>query len=368
MDRSEYSEQRHHTPETDREQNIKIFVTGVEFKTPIAEIFALFSKYGPISNVREILKKVDHKPLKRMSKKNDVCSGSCCVETPCSSTAEKILSIGTFNLNNRDIMCAPFKLGRELASENEEKNRRRVLLKKVPAHIPENQLRSAVELMFGPVEVFFAFLSDDKRGKKKGYKGKHLRSIRTYSVMFRNVESCNLAIEAGEVFLADDAIIIIERFSNEFRREKLCKAYQKSQIYENHGEAWVRVNSKETTKEVEVPPKAESFDDLCLLDLATNPKSYSCPVGNTIPSQHTPEHSIKESADTNTPPSDELIQDLDLLNINKIPASHGSNYNSGSAHLQPRPTPSQAKQFSIARDMKKHKPTSSAKPVSMEEI
>jgi hypothetical protein len=265
---------------------IKLFVTGLEYKTPISQIYWLFSEYGPIVNITEKVKKLNHKPLNHSISGVDIKSGSCYIETSCNDTAEKILSIGKFKLNNRDIMCSPYKLGKELADENNEKNNRRILLKKVPASVSEEEVKQRVEELFGLVEVFFPFLCDQKRGVKTQTfaKKKQVRSIRTYSVMFRDGESCSLAIQAGALLLADGTKITIEKFSNEYRREKLTKQNQKTMnVYKkpSSGNLYERREKSQDYTYVKKESSIQNDDDQSLLNLLQFPKAMSCPTGTT---------------------------------------------------------------------------------------
>jgi len=149
-----------HPGDTDR-----IFATGIEYRTPISQIYDLFSQYGQIIDISEVVKRIDHKPLDMQKWTGEICSGSCSFLTSDARTAKRILDTATFSLNKRIITCAPFKSGRALQIENMERNGRKVLLKKVSSHIPESHIKAIIENMFGPVETFYAFETDHYKGK-----------------------------------------------------------------------------------------------------------------------------------------------------------------------------------------------------------
>lgn len=93
-------------------------------------------------------------------------------------------------------MCSKYKSVQTVIEENIEKNTKRVLLKRVSSAMKEDYVKKLVEQKFGPVEVMFAFLAEHKEGKAKE---KEFRPFKTYSVMFYNTESAELAISTAVV-------------------------------------------------------------------------------------------------------------------------------------------------------------------------
>lgn len=179
----------------------RIFVAGIPSGIPKRTLENYFSQFGSIFSITELTKRVPGKKKKieqtsSATEPSDIRGGVCLVTTYDLITRDTILNHPRHELKKRTIMCSKYKSVQTVIEENIEKNTKRVLLKRVSSAMKEDYVKKLVEQKFGPVEVMFAFLAEHKEGKAKE---KEFRPFKTYSVMFYNTESAELAISTAVV-------------------------------------------------------------------------------------------------------------------------------------------------------------------------
>ena len=193
--------------------DLRIHVTGVANPTTIEVIHSYFSTFGGVTSITEY--------SNRRAQDNDqdnpslipFKTGSCVLVVQDLDTKVRILGYPTHCMQGRSIRCSPLKSSQELMEERAFNNARKVLVKKVPSTISQMDLTTLLEERYGPIESVFAFLPDKDRMNRPN-KG---RSIRTYSVMFKDVQSAEAAALADTFLHPSGCLFIIERFSYDMK-------------------------------------------------------------------------------------------------------------------------------------------------------
>ncbi len=193
--------------EAGEKQTGKVYVGGIPSHATRQDIHLYFSKYGKIVDVKMFVKSLAQagKPVSTRNR----FKGYCIVEVDSLQTLERILQEKRHSFEGRMILCSAFKSGQELAQHNTERNQRRVIVKQVPAQLPEALLRHLLEREGGEVEVLFPFKTDCST--------EHLQNMaqrkrRTYSVMFRSKESADKLAQASTIKASNGAVLVVERF------------------------------------------------------------------------------------------------------------------------------------------------------------
>lgn len=175
-------------------------------------------------------------------------------------------------------------------------------------------------------------------------------------MLFCKIDGCNKAVLAGEVFLPDGSKFIIEKFSSEFRKEKLCKEFGLPLQFQSFIEAsksQMSINSTESQMIVGSTSSFCSKDQLSTsIELKPQISQYNIDPNPTEQLQNrrskSPQDIICISDEVHTETySDHKPQyfsqdDYNLITlVQTIPAA--------SSH--------RTKQALIAREMKRHKPS-----------
>ena len=196
----------------------RIFVAGVPSGVSSKTVESYFRSFGPITAITEIDRRVEDAGIYS----NDVDStihpfeimrGVCCVITPYEQTYNAILGTSNHCIKKRTIMCSPYKSKKAAIKENRKNNKRRIIIKRVPSSIEEGIIKDSIEYLFGPISVFFSFLPEAMQVKNP-YRNRRLH--KSYSVMFTDKQSAQLAVDAGKFFLRGYGELAIEPFRQDF--------------------------------------------------------------------------------------------------------------------------------------------------------
>lgn len=185
----------------------KVYVGGIPSHASKEDILQYFSKYGKIIDVKMFVKPQTGRPVSSRNR----FKGYCIVEVERRRTLEKILEEKRHSFEGRMILCSAFKTGQELAQHNCERNLRRVIIKQVPADLPEPHLKRLLEQEGGEVEVLFPFKTDCSAEYQHNMAQ---RRRLTYSVMFKSKESANRLVQLSRIKASSGVSILVERFLN----------------------------------------------------------------------------------------------------------------------------------------------------------
>lgn len=210
----------------------RVFISGVPSRYSPEEIISYFSQYGLIQNIqpakarrRYIDRAIGEKP-KRVTK------GSWVLTLNDKETLRKILEKKSHIFHDRSLICKPFLTGQKLYMLNKDSNNRRIILKHVSVLISEEELKKRLERDFGPIEFMFSFRSDKtpqdvpqsvRKRSKDGFAYEPAstgRQYNSYSVMFEDAASVDLATKFAYLDYIQHQPITIERFCIK-KKEKL---------------------------------------------------------------------------------------------------------------------------------------------------
>jgi len=226
----EAMDQMHSSGKSDshEEVDLRVHVTGVANPTPLKRVFEYFSQFGQIKAVRENskrggvqLERDDPGSLEDLSVRLNIRSGSCIVEILNLKTKKAILDYQSHNLDGRTLKCSNFKTAEQLSQENLVNNKRKVILKKVPSSIPEEELKQFLENQFGTLETIFPFMPDKKKLQKLTKENARTRTIKSYSVMFKEAQSAEKAATSYMLELPEYGKFFVEQFCHDVRKDRL---------------------------------------------------------------------------------------------------------------------------------------------------
>ena len=177
----------------------KIFVAGIPTVTPDFEVLKYFRRFGDVVWI--------DRSRGNPSQTEEDHRNHCILYMRDKASVNAVLRMAPHAVGGRRVMCKEYLEGSQLFRQNLDYNRRRVILKKVPADLSEAQVRRYLEQAFGEIDTMFCFLPESNKDRKF-----HQRQYRSYSVMFKLAQSANQAALAKIIYLKDQQRTIVERF------------------------------------------------------------------------------------------------------------------------------------------------------------
>jgi hypothetical protein len=188
-------------------QNLQIYVAGVHSKTKHSEILHFFESFGPIVSVEPKPCKPDAAFGSELAKQQ-IPKSYWIVEAGDTETYSKILTVKNCTLFGRSLCLLPFMAGEDLILHSKLKSKKRVLIKKVPSWVTEEQLLAAIE---SQVEAYFKYETDSHKAKKLDSK-KKIRKVCTYSVTMRSRSDRETFVAAGYLRLTPEVSVPVEKY------------------------------------------------------------------------------------------------------------------------------------------------------------
>lgn len=133
-----------------------LFVGSIPASASREEVEAYFSNFGEIVAALFLQKK----QRKRSTQRNP---GHCQVITRDLETSNKILKHECHIFQGRRIVCQPFRKGCILKKNNQFNNQRRIIVKSLPAHYTDHDLRMVFRA-FGDIDVCFIINAKNPKG------------------------------------------------------------------------------------------------------------------------------------------------------------------------------------------------------------
>ena len=193
-------------------KELRIFVAGVAFNTPVKDVTKHFRQYGkdikvqvPKSCGSVILNSLDY-----------IQQGHFILVVGSMNTCISILAANSHEVNDRSLMCRPFLTGSDLYRANNKNNKKRIILKHVPFTVNQKSLKALMEQRFGKVENIFPFKSEKSGNNQIEAK----RKYNSYSIMFDSHESALMAVAEEIIRLSGSTFCSAERFNTSYQRKK----------------------------------------------------------------------------------------------------------------------------------------------------
>ena len=123
-------------------------------------------------------------------------------------------------LRSRTLTIMERKSGVSLIIQNKRFKKSRVLIKRVPQHVSEINLRTILEDSFGPLQVLFQLRTDDPvcGSIRRPREPKYL----TYSAFFLNHKDAKKLLHLGSIAFEDGSVVTIHKHSEGSRpKEKI---------------------------------------------------------------------------------------------------------------------------------------------------
>jgi hypothetical protein len=186
----------------------KVFVAGLPSSLKYKYVLEFFAQTGPVVRIESI-----NRGSNRSVDLEDLCSRGCCVlVTHCPKTFDSLTRDCSIKLLGRSLICKKYLERSELDEHNKRTNLQRVLLKRVPAHITEQQLSAFLSREFGKVLVVYPFKT--QKCQDKIVLEKRPKSLLTYSVTFENPRTAQWLSDKGQVYGPDGSEISVHQFQH----------------------------------------------------------------------------------------------------------------------------------------------------------
>ena len=193
-------------------QASRLFVTGLSKDTSLQSILAYFSSFGYVQ--ARLLRKDAGRPGSSY--------GSCCLVAASSrAVAQSILAHREHYLEGRLLHVSVFLEGAALQAHNDTINKRRVVVKGVPATLLLDALRQSLEARFGRTESVYFFKQSPAARSIRGSRGPS-RPL-TASVVFCSSQSARQATSAGQVPVAGH-LLAVQEFQRGFNKTNTFSA------------------------------------------------------------------------------------------------------------------------------------------------
>lgn len=185
-----------------------IFVTGIPSKTTCKEVLDHFGRFGRVQMYRLPATAKCQRVLQNHASVN-IKRGFCILQAISEITYNLILG-SSEHFQGRSLAIGPFRQGSALWTHNEHVTSRRVIIKKVPSAVSEENLRRALETDFGTITRMYRFAAESSL---KAVKREKSRKTNTYSVEFVEESSACQAAQDSQYFLRGfTSPLIIEKF------------------------------------------------------------------------------------------------------------------------------------------------------------
>lgn len=176
--------------------SVRLFVAGIPSRVGAANVQEYFEQFGP---VRVVVQGQLTSPLMK---------GCCVLETPCSQTLSRILSL--FHLfRGRNLQVSEYREGVDLIRYNQNLNRRRVVVKKIPKSWREEEVTQFLEIHFGPVQSLYKYKAQSPSSQASR---EQRQTSQTFSAVFYNKEDAQAAAAAHKLKTHDGLTIVLEKF------------------------------------------------------------------------------------------------------------------------------------------------------------
>lgn len=226
--------------------DLYIFVAGAPSGVSGSVLISYFRRFGRIEGI--LSQTGRHLGLHY----NTAIVGNFLVAAADSRTYHTILAHNSHRLLGRSLICSQYLSGKALAVKNSEANRRRVILKRVPAELQEPGLRSFLEKHFGKVECIFPFKPESGDAENSPFSR---RKYRTFNVMFADRKPAREITQYTYLYIDDSAKIQVEKFRHKNSRKKIALSYQVDRLAEFHPNAELDLDSLQS----QVFRKCKSF-------------------------------------------------------------------------------------------------------------
>lgn len=189
---------------------LTIFASGFSRHTTTAQVADYFSKYGyfRVEKYESYFKR--HQDTTRFKGGE----GYFILSDLQWHTYHSILQACPHRIQSRCLEVCPLKTGLDLIFHNCQKNQRRVLIKKVPIEVDEQEILDAIRVEFGLVEKFFGYKSETKFWEASSVLASSNKKV-TYSVTFQAKSSAAKAVRKGYMILRlgyNPITVIVEKF------------------------------------------------------------------------------------------------------------------------------------------------------------
>jgi hypothetical protein len=187
-----------------------IFVAGAPAKATKQELIEFFSTFG---SVKSIQPRLCYGGVVRSKLSGNSPKVYWLVKAADHISYTAILNAEPCIFQGRNLYLTSFRTGVQLIVHNNAIAKRRVLIKRVPNYLPEDAFISVIEIGYGPVESFFRFQSDKHHHQNAELSTKS-RKYYTYSVTFSNKADRDEIVNAGQVQIAQDITVVVEKFKH----------------------------------------------------------------------------------------------------------------------------------------------------------
>lgn len=183
-----------------------IYVAGIPSSATPQQLKNYFSRFGFIDRVDTfpMVGPGTSKKKKETTPNRPQIRGYCFVRTKNKQTFTAIINEKTHFFVDRYLTCRQILSGQNLAQQNQDLNKRRVIIKQATHDLPEKDLKNMLELLAGKLDIFYVYRSNKESHRNR----KHY----TCSAMFSNPQSVENILRLGSIPGPEGRPIFIKKF------------------------------------------------------------------------------------------------------------------------------------------------------------
>lgn len=250
---------------------LRLFVTGVPRHAKIENVRQYFLAFGDVhlQKYESYFKSIE-KSTKDRVYRGPGGAGYFILLTHSSDVYHAILNHKPHTFQGRSLGISKLRTGLDLILYNSQLNNRKVILKKVPAYIGAEGLKSILLDTIGPVEKIFEFRSENASVREHG-PSTGSRNFKSFTVIFENKSDAKYISKVGLLQLAEGTVVKVEKFKRSKAESKtpiniLSRPpdsrgdveYEKVDVWRDFTKTTITVDHLERLHEDEGPEKYKS--------------------------------------------------------------------------------------------------------------
>lgn len=189
-------------------EKFRLFIAGLPVPLDLSEFTSYLTTFGTF--------RIDDNKYRKAMRRGQV-KGYITVEAIDKESFERLSSVKKLTFQQRTLAIMPFKVGSRLERMNKTINNRRIIVKKVPICMPDEELTDTISDFYGAIEFYFQFqrYSCSKKKKSPGRYKTYSFIMESTDAAFEMTTSGSLLLPSGEsiLFLPYDASKKVENQS-----------------------------------------------------------------------------------------------------------------------------------------------------------
>lgn len=207
------------------EAAVKLFIAGIPSGISLQMVADFFGQFGFF--------KFPESEMGDASKSEHQAKGHCILLCPDHDLAFRIIAQKNFKFLGRTLTVTQHRSGIGLIVQNKRLNKCRVIFKKVPSYLTEDNFHQELEAACGHLQALFQFKPVNPMDQRKPFMT-HQPRYSVYSAIFENKIIAKNLIHLGFLDLSDGSRIVAEKFQKPLLTRKRGLAKLQKEGFDNN--------------------------------------------------------------------------------------------------------------------------------------